>query len=62
MVELSIKMDEQTRQIQCQIPGDVVITLGLLEYLREAIMARMIRPALTPQVVAPPVDLSLRPS
>jgi len=59
MVRLSIEIDEATRQIECQIPGDIVLTLGLLEYLREAVMLRMVRPALSPQVVAPPLDLKL---
>lgn len=61
MVRLSIELDEQTRQISCQIPSDVVVTLGLLEYLREAVMIRMVRPALVPQVVSSPgiLDVSM---
>lgn len=52
-MELSIKMNLETRQIECQLPNDVVLTLGLLEYLHEAVMARTVRPALEPKIVTP---------
>jgi hypothetical protein len=59
MVTLRIEMNEETGQITSQIPNNIPLALGLIEYLRETVMVRLVRQNLESRIVTPPPMLKI---
>ena len=59
---LAVEYVPATHEIQLTVPQDFILALGLLEYVREAVMMRQVRPGLMPQVMRVPAGVMPKPS
>lgn len=58
MIELIVRLDPETGAIvDSIIPQNPIVALGLLEWVREALMMRVVRPSFTSQIVAPKANV-----